>query len=120
MLGMVFFMSRTCNLPIKEIDYFIRPLHSQPCILAFQSTETCGAVVRGGDGSGYPRVVSLTVTTKNNVKYDLRDAFALKMEIKTFGQIGGYWEGTFDNNINVRRFRSTKHHLQKNVAAKYK
>lgn len=69
--------------------------------MLFQSVETCGKIIRGGDGSGYPKSVSITVTTKNNIKYDLRDAFTLKMEIKTFGNIGGYWAGTFGKNINV-------------------
>lgn len=72
-------------------------------VFTFQSTKTCGIFVHGSNSGQYPKRVTIPLRTKNNNKYDLRDAFKLKLSIKTTGNTGNYWQGTLDQEINVSK-----------------
>lgn len=108
-----------CNFDFKLYD----PKESYSCsdsTIAFKSKDTCGTRVAVGvsdrensrdiDEDDVPEevnevsFVNITVTTKNNNAYVLRDTFTLKMRLTVTGETSSFWTKTFSKNVTVGFF----------------
>lgn len=93
-----------CHFDFKLFD----PSDSYNCsdsTIAFKNKHTCGQRVIGTDTDTalvtHASILNLTLTTKNNDKYMLRDTFTLKMKLVASGETSKFWEQTFKKKLTV-------------------